>query len=639
MHLGLNRSGIIVGLIGWMLLSANVLGQNSARKMPKEDVIDVPAMSAGFGVHNLFQSNMVLQREKPIAIWGWGDPGERVSAKFATAAGEDVISIDAIVGDDGTWKFSFKPMSASDEPRSLIVESQGKSHLLENILIGDVWVLGGQSNMEFPLDRVENGQLEIVSANYPQIRVLTVPAANGPDYKKGFARLHEWSSWFGRHYRKGDWDVCSPEVVRELSAIGFVFARRIHTASRVPIGIIDVSRGGTTVETWTPDSVLRKMKSEHVAELLADWDQRVAEWNPEEDLERRRLSFRQRVERFKKEGRELPAGETEPDDLRPGPAMDQNRPGNCYASMMAPLEGLQVKGAIFHQGYNNCFDGTPGTVMYGQVFPEMIRAWREAFGDPAMPFGILSLCTEGPVQTHENFCEMMANPGPFLREAQYQTFLQFYQAGDKNIGFVSTYDLRRRWYHPQLKVPAGERIARWALATQYGLSRGIRWKPAIVEKVEPLDGGLAVYFDEAVGGVDDGSSIVGFAVAGNDRRFQPANAEYLVIGKDDRGRDRTDSRVLVLRSPFVSEPIHFRYAWGRSPLGNLQVSRQTDIPIATQRSDSWPMEATPLGVFEGEPPMRLERAQRRQLQEALKQMDLDRRIAEAKELLKANQSN
>ena len=150
-------------------------------------------------------------------------------------------------------------MPANSAPQKLTVQGKDKTLTLENVLVGDVWILGGQSNMEFPLSRIENGNLEIVSANYENIRILTVPSQNGPDNKQGFPRLHEWSGWFGRHFRKGDWDVCSPDIVRELSAIGYVFARRIHMASQVPIGVIDVSRGGTTVETWTPDPVLRKI--------------------------------------------------------------------------------------------------------------------------------------------------------------------------------------------------------------------------------------------------------------------------------------------------------------------------------------------------------------------------------------------
>ena len=114
--------------------------------------------------------------------------------------------------------------------------------------------------------------------------------------------------------------------------------------------------------------------------------------------------------------------------------MDQNRPGNCYASMIAPIAGLRIKGAIFHQGYNNCFNGTQGAIMYRQVFPKMITAWRAAFDDPEMPFGILSLCTEGAVQTLDNYAEMMANPGPYIREAQYQTFLDFYKQATRTSG-------------------------------------------------------------------------------------------------------------------------------------------------------------------------------------------------------------
>ncbi|TWU04821.1 hypothetical protein [Stieleria varia] len=600
------------------------LAQNA--RMPREDVIDVPAISEGLCVSNVFQSNMVLQRDKPIVIWGWADAGENVTVSLADQEQT------ATAAEDRTWKVSLPAMAVNTEPQTMTVRGASQTLTLNNILIGDLWVLGGQSNMEFPLDRVENGELEIISAHYPNIRILTVPAMNGPDQKEGFARLHEWSDWFGRHYRKGDWDECSPEIVRELSAIGYVFARRIHMASQVPMGVIDASRGGTTVETWTPDAVLRKIDSPQVKTVLQEWDQKVAAWDSQADLEQRIANHRQKVERFKKEGREMPAGETEPTDLRPGPAMDQNRPGNCFASMIGPLSGLKIKGAIFHQGYNNCFNGTEGTIMYRYVFPEMIASWRAAFDDPDMPFGILSLCTEGNVQTLENYCEMMANPGPFIREAQYQTFLDLYNAGDKNIGFTSTYDLRRRWYHPQLKIPAGERIARWALATQYGFERSIRWKPPMVTSINVADDHIELHLDEPASAVDDGGPILGFAVAGEDRKFHPAEAEHLVTGKNDRGQPQTDKKVLVLSSPMVAHPIHYRYAWGRSPLGNLQAERVTDIPFATQRSDDWSLENVPLGVHEEEITTKLDSQQQRKLLDALRKQDVERILRQAEEL-------
>lgn len=331
----------------------------------------------------------------------------------------------------------------------------------------------------------------------------------------------------------------------------------------------------------------------------------------------------------------MPGNEKEPTDLRPGPPLDQNRPGNCFASMIGPLEGLSIKGAIFHQGYNNCFNGTAGAVFYRHVFPKMITSWRTAFNASEMPFGILSLCTEGTSQTLDNFCEMMANPGPFIREAQYQTFLEMYEAGDKNIGFTSTYDLRRRWYHPQLKIPAGERIARWALATQYGFEGSIRWKPPMVDQMKGEERRIELHLDENAGAIDNGGPVLGFAIAGEDRKFHPANAEHLVIGKDSRGRPQTDKSVLILTSPMVPDPIHYRYAWARSPLGNLQAERMTDIPFATQRSDDWPLENVPLGVFEEEVTGKLDRQQKRKQAEALRKQDIERILAEA-EAIKGN---
>ena len=610
------------------MMVAGLLALPGAEKMPRANVIVVPAIGEGLCVSNLFQSNMVLQRDKPAPIWGWAAPGEKVTVSFGGASQE------AVAAKDRTWKVTLPPMAASAEPRELTVKGAKESLTLGNILVGDVWVLGGQSNMEFPLTNIENGNLEIVSANFPEIRLLTVPATAGPEKVTAFPRLHEWSDWSSRHFRKGDWDVCTPETVGEMSAIGYVFARRIHTASNVPIGVIDASRGGTTVETWTPDPVLRKIDKPQVKSLLAGWDEKVAAWDGEADLKQRAEAYDKQAAAMKEKGQEMPANKTRPTDVKPGPPMDANRPGNCYAGMIAPLEGLAVKGAIFHQGYNNCFNGTEGAKMYYQVFPQMIAAWRSAFGDAQMPFGILSLCTEGAVQTLDNYVEMMANAGPYIREAQYKTFLDLYNAGDKNIGYTSTYDLRRRWYHPQLKIPAGERIARWALATQYGFEKDIRWKPPIVKEMRAEGGGIRITFDEPVSAIDDGSPIYGFAIAGEDRKFQPADAGFLVTGKDAKGKPQTDPKTLVLTSPLVPNPTQYRYAWARSPLANLQASRMTDIPIGTQRSDDWDMEEIPLGVLpEGTEPAK---ADRRKITEALKQEDLRRRLRQAQDLIDAN---
>ncbi|MBO25899.1 MAG: hypothetical protein CMI33_04815 [Opitutales bacterium] len=596
--------------------------------MPKEDVIEVPAIGDGLCVHNLFQSNMILQRDKPIEIWGWAKPGEVVRVLFAGKSKE------AKAGKDREWKVTLPAMTANADPQTLNIKGKDQNLTLENVLIGDVWVLGGQSNMEEPLNNVENGKLEIVSANYPGIRILTVPAQNGPDTKKGFARLHEWSSWSNRHFRKGDWDVCSPEIARELSAIGYVFARRLHMASQVPIGVIDASRGGTTVETWTPTPVLKKIETKEVKGLLAEWEKKVAEFDPQKDLQKRVENHHNWVKNMKKQGREIPKGRTVPNDLRPGPAMDQNRPGNCYASMIAPIAGLAVKGAIFHQGFNNAGGGSAGADMYYQIFAKMITAWRDAFKDPQMPFGIISLCTAGEPQTRDDYLEKMVNGGIYIREAQYKTFLDFLKAGDGNVGFASSFDKRRSWYHPQLKIPVGERISRWALATQYGFEKDVKWKPPMYTEMNLEGGKIILKMDTWVRAVTNGP-IEGFAIAGKDRRFQPAEAEWLVTGKDQHNRPKHDRRVIVLSSPHVPDPIHFRYAWGRNPMGNLQSADHNDLPFATQRSDDWRMENVPVKLtgFDDLAPKDFARRANHESQKALRLDDLGRRLKEAQALI------
>jgi sialate O-acetylesterase len=617
-------------VVSALLAVASVRVATAQQRMPHADVVDVPAVGAGLCVHNLFQSNMVLQRDRPIRVWGWAAAGERVTATFL---GEQQVATAAA---DRAWSVTFAARPANATPATMAIAGADRQLSLQNILIGDVWLLGGQSNMEFPLERVDNGWLEIVAARFDGIRILTVPAPQGPEVRKGFPRLFEWSDWSGQHFRKGDWDVCSPEVARELSAIGYVFARRIHMASEIPIGVIDVSRGGTTVETWTPESVLREIGTAPVQTLLADWGRRIAAWNAEEDLAKRRRDHEARVRERTARGEAIPSDWKLPDDLRQGPAWDQNRPGTCYNSMIAPIAGLAVKGAIFHQGYNNALDcGSVGVAMYHQVLRRMIGAWRAAFGDPEMPFGIISLCTDGSPQTRDNYVEKMLDDGIYIRAAQYRTFLEMRADGDRHIGYASSYDQRRSWYHPQSKIPVGERISRWALATQYGLEKQIRWLPPMLTGMEVQAGRLVLRFDREVAAADPNAAIEGFAIAGEDRRFQPAEAEWLVTGHDAEKRAQRDRRALVLTSRLVPSPVHFRYAWGRNPMGNLQSADHNDLPFATQRSDDWRMEDVPLGVLgddvvQGD---KLNRRQRSRILEALRKEDLRRRLAEAKALL------
>lgn len=598
--------------------------------MPRENVVEIPAIGEGLCVSNTFQSNMVLQRDKAVKIWGWAAKGEKVTVGFAGK------SADATADAKGMWEVSLPAMEASSEGRTMTIQGKGAKQTLENILVGDVWVLGGQSNMEWDISKTNDGELEIASANFPEIRLLSVPQGKGFESVKSFERLHEWSSWSSRHFRKGDWEVCSPETVREFSAIGYVFGRRLHMATKVPIGLIDASQGGTTVEAWTPESVIQKIEGDETQAMLKEWKEKIVSYDPEEDLAKQVAAYERRKKSAAEKGKPFPADSKPPSEYRPGPKADKNRPGMRFASMIKPLAGLSVKGVIFHQGFNNCFGGSAGATMYYQVFGEMITSWRAAFGDPKLPFGIISLCTAGEPQTEENFLLPMNDVGPMIREAQYQTFVDFRKAGDENIGFASSFDFRKSFYHPQIKVPLGERIAKWAMATQYEAfgGRGDEfWLPPSIKEVKLVKGTLKLTMATQISMADDSDQkMKGFAIAGKDRRFYPAEIAYATDGVDSRNRPKMIKNVLVLSSPHVLEPAHYRYAWARNPMANLTNPRQ--IPLGTQRSDDWMNEETPL-LFPNAAEEENQRGLRNLIRKEMQIVEAERLIKNAKARIEA----
>lgn len=588
------------------------------------DRIDRPAIGSGLCVHNLFQSNMVVQRDKPIPIWGWATAGETITVTF----GEKTQTAAAAV--DRSWKVELPAMPASSDSRTITVRGKEDAIELTNILVGDVWLLGGQSNMEFELHKVEEGPLEIISANFDQIRLFTVPQQNGPETKKAFPRQYQWSSFFGRHFRQGYWDVCSPDTVAEMSGIGYVFGRRIHMATRVPIGIVDVSRGGTSLVSWTPIDELRRIDTPEVKNTLAEWDKKVAEFDPKKDLENRIKKYNDWAADMKAQGKPIPANRKPPSDLQPGPAADMNRPGNLFAGTLNTIAGLPVKGAIWHQGYNEALMPN-GHKLYARVFPEMIKAWRTTFNDPAMPFGIITQETQDQPQTLENFLPPMVDEGNYIREVHYQTFLNLRKAGDKNIGYAGSFDQHRAWYHPQIKVPVGERIAKWALATQYG--KQIRWLPPQLQEVKAADGKMFLKLDTWAIPFHDGP-IQGFAVAGKDGRFQPAKAQWFDKNAG-KGEPNWERSLIVLSSELVPEPVYFRYAWARNPLENLKSADNAGLPFDTQRNDDFSLADT-YEIYTGKKPSTpgvIHGGETRELIEALKAEDLKRRVEEARKLL------
>lgn len=611
-------------VLPWTTLHA----QDIPKNLPKQDVVVAPAIGEGLCLSNAFQSNMVLQRDKPIAIWGWANPNDKVTVSFSGK------SVSANAGADRSWKIMLEALPANSKPEVLTVSNGIKSLAFDNILVGDVWILGGQSNMAFEISKVNDGAIEIASANFPEIRLLSMPGGKGFDSVKSFDILYQWSDWSGRHFYKGEWQVCSPATAKDFSAIGYIFGRRIHMASRVPIGLIDTSIGGTTVEAWTPKEALSGIVGAETKSMLASWKEKIAAYDPKADLEKQLERYESQKKKLVAAGKPIPADMTPPTTPRPGPIGDRNQPGYCYASVVQPIEGLSACGALFHQGFNNCFGGSEGARMYSQVFGELVTSWRKAFGDEKIPFCIISLCTAGQPQTSDNFYESMFDVGAMIREAQYQTFRKFRDSGDTTIGYASSFDSRKSFYHPQIKIPVGERAAKWAMASHYKLlgdkDSESYWLPPSIENVEVGDGKITLTMSTDITTADDSDGkMLGFGISGDDRRFYPAEISFLTTPadpKNPKSKQGSNRKVLILSSPLVSDPKHYRHAWARNPMTNLTNSKQ--IPIPTLRSDDWTVEETPLPPYA--PPADNPRALSNLIKKELQLADTERRIQEAK---------
>ena len=291
------------------------------------------AVSADVRLPNIFGDNMVMQRDKPIRVWGWADAGEQVAVNFAgktksTAAGAD-----------GRWELELDAESASSEPREFAVKGKNSVVVYKNVLVGDVWVLGGQSNMEAALANIRDGDLELASAHLPNVRLMTVPLSASPTPLEDFPRIDEYNSWSNVTERKGDWMVCSSDTLGLFSAVGYIFGRRIHLVTGVPIGLVDTSWGGTTVEAWISRDTLATIPE--ARPLTEHWDARIAAYDPKKSLAEAVARWEARAERMRAEGK--PTGER-PTEPKPSRAVDRNNPGAAYNAIIQPFAGLSVKG-------------------------------------------------------------------------------------------------------------------------------------------------------------------------------------------------------------------------------------------------------------------------------------------------------
>lgn len=471
----------------------------------------------------IFGSHMVLQRERPNKLWGWAEPGEAITV---TLNGK---TLETKADANGNWSMMLEPLPTGG-PYEMTI--QGKNKLTyQDILAGEVWVCSGQSNMQWSVEVSNDPDLESKAANFPQIRLITVPNVGTQDPQKDF---------------RGEWTRCTPDSVKGFSAVGYFFGRQLHQVLGVPIGLIDNAWGGSACEAWINRD--RLAADPKYKDLLDSWSEREKQYG----------ELQAAAEKAKAEGGTA-LGAQELRGLE-GQMKGNHRPANIYNGALKPTIGFGIRGAIWYQGESNA----GRAYQYRTLFPLMIKNWREDWGIGDFPFYFVQLA---------DFMQEKTEPGDSgwaeLREAQTMTL-----AALPNTGQAVIIDLgEAQDIHPRNKQDVAMRLARWALAKDYGVE--IPYRSPQYQSMEVKEGKVILTFDHVGAGLRafDVAEVRGFTLAGDDRKFHPAVAK--ITGKN----------TIEVSSSAVSHPVSVRYAWADNPVCNVY-SRE-GLPLTPFRTDDW----------------------------------------------------
>lgn len=514
-------------------------------------------------LHAIFDSDMVLQRGKPITIWGWAEPNAAVSVKL----GKDNADTQA-AADKGRWEVTFPAREASAEPQTLTVTAGGEKVEMTNLVVGDVWVMYGQSNMAYPLGQVSNRDTESAQANLPNLRLFSITGNEQADPQEDIRR---------ETIDTGGWVTSTPETALEFSAIGFVFGKQVHLSTGIPIGVIKNSRGGASMEALVPIHKFQEIPS---GKALV------------ESINAQRAAFDLQAESLKTYEKELNDAQKKklPEDKWPKkpvngdnvrswniPGKSPGHPGSVYNGMFGVFKGYNIKGVLLHHGHNNAMTGNCRPKFYRWMTKALIEGVREDFKDPSIAYGVIGFCAGGRPQSEEDFETQHPGP-PFIREAQR---LGVEDLKDPLLnGYIPAYDVQTPGLHPSKKVEHGQRAARWALNKFY--DRKAIWQEAKLLSAKTEGDEMILSFDSRVHPDDQSPIIEGFALAGEDGKYYKAYARNSTVGDF-----WTRTKIIHVWSPLVPKPVHLRYAWGHSPMGNLYVAGQQEIPLPEFRTDSW----------------------------------------------------
>ncbi len=477
----------------------------------------------------LFQDHAVLQRDKPLPVWGRAEPGERVTVAFQGQ------QISATAGTDGRWIVYLEPVPASAVPQELTVT--GKNTLtLRDLLVGEVWLASGQSNMEWPVAKSADAEREIAAANFPLIRQFD--ARNTSAQQPADTVV-------------GDWKICSPATVGTFSGVAYFFARDLHRKLGVPVGIVNSTWGGTAVEAWT-DTVTLQSTTAWTA-IDARWQEGLA------NFAERTANHPAEMAAWKEAEAHAKATKTKNPLRWPvapvGPGTPYG-PACLFNGMIAPLQPYALRGAIWYQGESNW--ARPAE--YAEIFPAMIRAWRGQWNQGDFPFFFVQLANF--VQPGDDTQRGWA----YLRETQAKALAL------PNTGQAVIIDIGDpKDIHPTNKQEVGRRLALLAKAQVYGIH--VDWSGPVFASATREGAALRVRFTHAGSGlIADRKPLQSLEIAGADRRFYAATAS--IAGE-----------TLLVSAPEVKEPVAVRYAWSNSPDANLY--NGSGLPASPFRSDSW----------------------------------------------------
>lgn len=496
-----------------------------------------------------FQSHAVLQRDKPIPVWGTGAPNAEVEARL----GDETVKTKTSA--TGQWKVTFAARPASEIPVTLTIDSQGKKVVLEDILIGDVWVAGGQSNMEWVFGRLPDAETIGDGAKIPTLRYFT-----GPDLEASSPQSQ----------RPAEWLVCSPETVGDFSGVAFYFARALQEELKVPIGLMDANWGGTKIEPWTPPHAFATQAE------LKEIDQSLSQWHPSfPGGKAAQMAWLEAMQKWSEDAiAAIEAGRTpSAPPAEPGNESEYIRkqnPTRIYNAMVAPIVPYAIRGFIWYQGENNA-----GDALYLPKMRALIAGWRKAWGQE-LPFYYVQLAAFNNGKPGESppFADQ---PWAVVRDAQLKAL------SIPRTGMAVAIDVGEETkVHPRNKKDVGSRLAQWALHDEYGRKDVVPSGP-LFERAE-IDGTkVRVHFRHADGGlktgtktgtdtfVPDEGKITWIALKGGDGKWVPGDAAI-------------EGETLVVSYPADFTPVEIAYAYAGYPNG-ANIYNAAGLPASPFRAD------------------------------------------------------